>query len=96
MYPRLYQLLGILGIWSPLLATTQIGGKLGKKSRSPCDARAYKRRARDSNPQPHYWGTTFPVWPLAIRLPSIERHKSFLPLDFGRRRIRLEVSGVGR
>ena len=32
-----------------------------------------KRRARDSNPQPHYWGTTFPVWPLAIRLPSEKR-----------------------
>ena len=33
---------------------------------------SYKRRAWDSNPQSHYWDTTFPVWPLAIRIPSQE------------------------
>ena len=35
-----------------------------------------KRRAWDSNPQPHYWGTTFPVWPLTIRLPSVITYTS--------------------
>ena len=38
----------------------------------------YKRRARGSNPQPHYWGTTFPVWPLTIRLPSVNTYPTLV------------------
>ncbi len=52
-------------------ATVKKRKKPTKTQRLP---RLLKRRARDSNPQPHYWGTTFPVWPLAIRLPSGVRH----------------------
>jgi hypothetical protein len=37
-----------------------------------------KRRARGSNPQPHYWGTTFPVWPLTIRLPSVNTYPTLV------------------
>ena len=37
---------------------------------NPTEVKSYERRAWDSNPQPRSRGTSFPVRPLAIRLPS--------------------------